>query len=122
MVHHAAGAAHMHPLMHAPGHVPAPHSAHHAHSAPPPDLAHSHHHAHPAHEQAAHHAAPAPAPAASAPLKRGPPPKKDTKAVREAKAQQAAKVEFDAGELPPKWDWEQTDDGEVYYLMPDGET
>jgi hypothetical protein len=41
---------------------------------------------------------------------------------KEAAAQVKAREQLDAGELPPDWNWEQTDDGEVYYIMPDGET
>jgi hypothetical protein len=44
------------------------------------------------------------------------------KKKREAEAQAKARAMLDDGELPPDWTWDQTDDGEVYYVNPDGET
>jgi alpha-tubulin suppressor-like RCC1 family protein len=64
--------------------------------------------------------APAPAPVAAA---KGPAAKGgDAKKAKEDAAKERARADLDAGELPPKWSWEQTDDGEIYYIRPDGET
>lgn len=47
---------------------------------------------------------------------------KNSQAAKEKAAQDKARADFDSGELPPNWGWDQTDEGEVYYIMPDGET
>lgn len=44
------------------------------------------------------------------------------KKKKEAEAQEKARAALEEGELPPDWSWEQTDDGEVYYIKPDGDT
>jgi hypothetical protein len=55
----------------------------------------------------------------SAPPKGG---KASSAASAEAEAKRKAQVDFDAGELPPGWNWEETDDGEIYFTQPDDET
>jgi hypothetical protein len=41
----------------------------------------------------------------------------------EAKAKKKAKIDFDEGELPPGWEWEEdAESGDTFYTQPDGET
>jgi hypothetical protein len=63
-------------------------------------------------------------PASSAGGKSAPPKggKASSAASAEAEAKRKAQIDFDAGELPPGWNWEETDDGEIYFTQPDDET
>jgi len=65
-----------------------------------------------------------PAPAADVPVKKVEEQQSVKKTSHDKKKQheQEAKKLFDENELPPHWNWEETEDGEIYYTDHEGET
>jgi hypothetical protein len=65
-----------------------------------------------------------PAPAADVPVKKEEEQQSVKKTSHDKKKQheQEAKKLFDENELPPHWNWEETEDGEIYYTDHEGET
>lgn len=45
----------------------------------------------------------------------------DIKKKKEEEAQKKARAALEENELPPNWTWDE-DNGETYYVNPDGET